>query len=77
MSLKLVLRSACAGALLAPALALTQQELQTALPAPVQEPGAFVEVPGELEFTGVLCARPLQAASGPAAGSPPRAATPG
>lgn len=62
MSLKLVLRSACAGALLAPALALTPQELQAALPAQVQQPGAYVEVPGELEFTGVLCARPLQAA---------------
>lgn len=61
MSLKLMLSSLGASALVAPALAAPVQETQAVKAAPVQEAGAYVEVPGELQFTGVLCARPLQA----------------
>ncbi|MEL6613523.1 MAG: S8 family serine peptidase, partial [Bacteroidota bacterium] len=67
-----MLGSLFASTLLAPALVAAPQEVQAATPAPAQAPGAYVEIPGELEFTGVLCARPLQAGSRAAAGLSPR-----
>lgn len=69
MSLKLIFSSLFAGALLAPSLLAAQQtEIRSVSPAPIQTEGAYVQVPGEMEFTGVLCVRPLQPEDAAAAG---------